>query len=141
MVPWLGGNPGVAGSNARDAATGTTPPWFYDVPPVFVRLARTGGWAGALWRVLAKAAPRPPRTAARHYPIQGAVAPYLTSGSLQRPAMKSPIDTEALEAYLLFAVAAACLCWFSYRSTVAHAGHGAPVAAYASPSPPPPPTE
>ena len=41
--------------------------------------------------------------------------------------MKSPVNTEGLEAYFLFAVAAVCFCWFSYRHTVPYAGGGATV--------------
>ena len=47
--------------------------------------------------------------------------------------MKSPSNTETFEAYLLLAVATACLCWFSYRNTLAYAAHAAAVAAHTPP--------
>ena len=53
--------------------------------------------------------------------------------------MKSPTTTEAIEAYLLLAVAMACLCWFSYRSTIIRIARQHPIAVQAA-SPPAPAT-
>ena len=54
--------------------------------------------------------------------------------------MKSLPNTDALEGYLLLAVATACLCCFSYRNTVVRAARDAPVTVTVTVTAPPPPT-